>query len=116
MHIDENRTRMIFKYVNGDITTYKIGLSKKNQDGSYTNGYMNCRFPKDAVLEDKTQIKLIDAWVDFYVKDKITHPYLFINKYEIVESSKKQELPKNTKTEYDDAGSDIEIKDDDLPF
>ena len=119
MHIDENRARMIFRYDNNGVASYKIGLSKKDKDGNYINGYMNCRFPKDAVIENKTKMRLIDAWVDFYVKDKITYPYVFINKYEIVEESGKeglQELPKNTKTEYDDLDSGVQLEDSDLPF
>lgn len=120
MHIEEERTRMVFKYTKGDNVFYKVGLSKKDKDGNYINGYMNCKFPKDANIEDKTQIRLIDAWVDFYVKDKITYPYIFINKYEVVESGKwiyeKQDLPKNTKTEYDDLDSGVQLEDSDLPF
>lgn len=114
MHIEEDRTRVIFKYTNGDITTYKIGLSKKDKDGNYINGYMNCSFPKGTNLESKTKIKILEGWIDFYVKDKITNPYIFINKYEIVEGNKKEEIPQNTKTEYKE--NDIQIEDGDLPF
>ena len=118
MHIEEDRVRMIFKQQNGDNVFYSIGLGKKDKDGSYINGYMNCRFPKDAVIENKTKIKILDGWVDFYIKDKITNPYIFINKYEIIEDGKivyeKEDIPQNIKTEYEE--NDIELSDSDLPF
>lgn len=118
MHIDEDRTRMIFKYTKDDNAYYKIGLSRKDKDGNYINGYMNCKFPKDANIEDKTKIKIHDAWIDFYIKDKITYTYLFINKYEIVDDAKSEvkDIPTNAKTEYDDLDSGIQLEDDDLPF
>ncbi len=115
MHIEEERPKMIFKYNNNGTLVYKIGLSKKGKDGNYINGYMSCRFPKDAVIEDKTKIKIHEGWIDFYVKDKITYPYIFINKYEIVEDVKK-EIPQNIKTDYDNLGSDVQVNDNDLPF
>lgn len=120
MHIEEDRTRIIFKTQNGDNTFYSVGLSKKDKDGNYINGYMSCKFPKDAVIENKTKIKILDGWVDFYVKDKITNPYIFINKYEIIEDGKivyeKQDIPQNVKTDYDDLRSDVQLEDSDLPF
>lgn len=115
MNIESDKEKTIFRHeVNGK-TSYSIGLSHKKQDGTWENGYMICRFPKEADIKDKTKIKIVSAWVDFYVKDKITHPYIFINKYEIVQESK-QDVPQNVKSEYDDMKSDIQLEDSDLPF
>lgn len=116
MHISEDKPKMIFKYIKDDKEYYSIGLSTKGKDGNYQNGYMNCRFRKDVKLENKTRIKLIDAWVDFYIKDKITYPYIFINKFETIEDEQIKDIPQNTKTEYDDLKSDVELEDSDLPF
>lgn len=118
MNIESEKERIIYKHVKDGKTFYSIGLYKKNKDGTYTNGYMSCRFPKDAELTDKVRIKIHEAWLDFYVKDKITNPYIFINKYEIVEKNQDGELldevPTNYSTDYDDNG--IELNDSDLPF
>lgn len=118
MHISDDKPKMIFKTTKGDKEFYSIGLSTKGKDGSYQNGYMNCRFRKDVKLENQTRIRLQDAWIDFYVKDKITYPYIFINKFETIEDGQvaypKQDIPQNAKTEYVENG--ILIKDDDLPF
>lgn len=112
MNIECEKEKMIFKKVTDKGIFYSIGLSKKDKDGKYTNGYMTCRFQKDTAIEDRTKIKIHEAWLDFYVKDKITYPYIFINKFEIVQ----EEIPQNVKSEYDNIKSDIQLTDADLPF
>lgn len=115
MNIECEKEKTIYRNeVNGK-TLYSIRLSHKKQDGNWENGYMTCRFPKDTDLKDKTKIKLIQSWLDFGIKDKKTYPYIFINKYEIV-SEAKEEIPQNTKSEYDNIKSDIQLTDEDLPF
>ena len=114
MHISEEKSKMIFKTTKDDKDYYSIGLSTKDKDGKYINGYMSCRFRKDVKLDNQTRIKIQDAWIDFYIKDKITYPYIFINKFEVEEA--KQDIPQNIKTEYDDLGSGVKLDDDDLPF
>lgn len=118
MNIECDREKIIYKHTKEDKVFYSIGLYKKQQDGTYLNGYMSCRFPKDAELTDKTRIKIHEGWLDFYIKDNKTYPYIFINKYEIVEKNQDGELldevPANVKTDYDD--SSIQLNDNDLPF
>ena len=116
MHISEDKPKMIFKYAKDDKEYYSIGLSTKDKDGNYQKGYMNCKFRKDVKLDNKTKIRLLDAWVDFYIKDKITHPYIFINKFETIKDEQIKDIPQNVKTDYDDLGSGIELEDKDLPF
>ena len=115
MNIDTDKEKMIFRTDKDGKTFYQIGLSRKNQDGTYTNGYIGCKFPKTTTLENKTKIKIHEAWLDFYLKEKITVPYIFISKYEIVQDNKQetiQDIP-NVKTDYQDT---IVIQDEDLPF
>ncbi len=118
MNIESDREKTIYRHVKEDKVFYSIGLSKKQQDNTYLNGYISCRFPKGADFSDKTRIKIHQAWLDFYIKDNKTYPYIFINKYEVVEVNQDGELlkevPQNTKTDYDD--SNIEIEDNELPF
>lgn len=119
MNIEDSRAKIIYRNeVNGKVL-YSIGISHKKQDGSWENGYMSCRFPKDADIPNKTKIMIVSAWLDFYNKDKVTHPYIFINKYEIVEEKEegKQDniqVPQNVKTDYQE--EDIQLTDADLPF
>ena len=108
MNIECEKEKMIFRNEKDGKAYYSIGLSKKNQDGKYTSGYITCRFPKDANIENKTKIKILNAWLDFWVDDKkITHPYIFINKYEILSD----DIP-NVKSNYSDDG--IQLTDEEI--
>ena len=108
MNIECEKEKMIFRNEKDGKVFYSIGLSKKNQDGKYTSGYIACRFPKNANIENKTKIKILNAWLDFWVDDKkITHPYIFINKYEILSD----DIP-NVKSNYSDDG--IQLTDEEI--
>ena len=108
MNIECEKEKMIFRNEKDGKVFYSIGLSKKNQDGKYTSGYMPCRFPKNANIENKTKIKILNAWLDFWVDDKkITHPYIFINKYEMILDG----IP-NMKSERSDEG--IQLTDEEI--
>lgn len=120
MNIISDKKEMIFKNIVGDREYYSIGLSKKKLDGSYEKGYINCQFPKNTKLDNRTLIKIKNAWLDFYIsKDKKTMPYVFINEYDIIESESKKEIkPKEEKQTdpYEEMGKQIELTDSDLPF
>lgn len=121
MNIVNEYAVMIFKKEYEGRVFYSLGLSKKNQDGSYTNGYITCRFKKDVELENQTKIYIKKAWLDFYLKDKVTVPYIFISEFETLKDAMQQgkeevmeEIPQNYKTQYDE--KEIIIDDSDLPF
>ena len=120
MNIENTKDCTIYRNDYNGNPLYSIGLSHKKQDGTWENGYMNCKFPKGTDLLNKTRIKIHSAWIDFYLKDKTTHPYIFINKYEVVQINQDEELladiPQSTKTDYQTENSDIQITDADLPF
>lgn len=108
MNIECEKEKMIFRNEKDGKVFYSIGLSKKNQDGTYTSGYMPCRFPKEANIPNKTKIKILNAWLDFWVDDKkITHPYIFISKYEILSD----DIP-NVKSNYSDDG--VQLSDEEI--
>ena len=117
MEIISNKEEMIFKNEYNGKVFYSIGISKKNQDGSYENGYINVRFKKDVELENQTKIKIKKAWIDFYCKDRKTFPYIFVSEFEKVEEKKDvfKEFGESIKTE-SEIGEQIEITDDDLPW
>lgn len=84
MNITNNYPVMIFKREYQGNTFYSLGLSKKDANNNYTNGYMPCQFKRGVELEDKTKIYIKSAWLSFYLKDKETKPYIFINEFETV--------------------------------
>lgn len=99
---------------------YSIGLSKKNKQGGYENGYIQARFKKDIVLNNQTRIKVKEAWLSFNKNENKTFPFIFVNDFEVLAESK----PKDDSNVYEDFGNSIktevqeqiEIQDSDLPF
>lgn len=113
MNIIEDKEKVIYKNeINGKVS-YAIGLSKKKEDGTYEVGYLPCRFQKNINLENKTKIKIKQSWLDFFKIEKKTYIYAFINDFEKVENKEK-----TTQQSVDnwDAGKNVEIDDDMLPF
>ena len=116
MKIVSDKYEMIFRKDYNGKPTYSVGLSKKKQDGTYENGYLKVSFKNGIELQDKTKIKIKDAWLNFNVVEKKTYPFIFIKEFEIEE--KKEENPfedfgNSIKTEADNS---IEINSEDLPF
>ena len=91
MNINNNYPVMIFASEFNGKRYYKVGLSKKDVNGEYINGYKDVKFKNDVFMHHKTKINIKNAWLDFYVKDKKTIDYIFISEFEIVED-KKEEL------------------------
>lgn len=81
MNIKENEEVMIFK--NQD--RYAIGMSKKDRNNQWYNGYFRCRFRKGVEVENKTKIKIKKAFISFYLNEKMTIPYIMIVDFEKVE-------------------------------
>ena len=113
MNIEYKYHIMVFKNEYEGKPIYKLGISKKNQDGSYTNGYILTQFKKNVELENKTNIYIKNAWLTFYLtKEKKTVPYIFINEFETVE----QTIEKN-KNPYEEFGKQLDEETDfELPF
>ena len=101
MHIKENEEVIIFK---NDKDYYSIGLSRKDRNNQVFYGYFPCQFKKDVKVENKTRIKIKNAFMSFYLKDDKTMPYLMILDFEI--APKKENYAKLK-------GEEI---DEDLPF
>lgn len=115
MNIIEEKEKTIYKSTINDKVSYAIGLSKKKEDGTFELGYLPCRFKKDVELENKTKIKIKNAWIDFYKADKKTFIYVFINEFEIVDQKQtQQEIQEENSIDKWSSAKDIEP--DDLPF
>lgn len=122
MQIVSDRNEMIFRKDYNGRPVYTIGLSRKDKDGNYVNGYMICNFKDGIELENRTRIKIKDAWLSFYIKDKATVPTIFINDFEKVSepNPEHKEVQEMVNDEHYKTKSDtfeqVEITDDDLPF
>jgi hypothetical protein len=97
---------------NGKFTVYSLGVSSKDTEGKYINGYVQCLFKKGTVLANKAKIKINRS---FFVVNKgtdgKTYPKLMITDFDILESGE---------TAMDEADNYIKIADgafdDDTPF
>jgi len=119
MKIVNDRNVKVFANDYNGKRLYSIGLSKKDTNGEYVNGYMSCRFKKDVELNNKATIAIKDAWLDFYLSNKRTIPYIFINDFELIDKGEeKQDIQQNEveKDPYEKMGDIVELTDDDLPF
>lgn len=126
MEIVSQKNEMIFRKDYNGKPSYSIGLSRKQPDGTYLNGYMKVSFRKDVELKNKTKIRINQAWLDFYKDDGKTMPYIFINDYTLTQEgeSEVEKVEVDTPNPFEDFGNSIktevqetfEIKDSDLPF
>lgn len=130
MNIENQYPVSIFRFESGENIYYKMGLSNKDKDGNYINGYIPVQFRRGIELENKTKIYLKKAWLTFYLKkenidgvDKnITVPYIFVSEFEKVEEviagSKEKDIVKEESGSdpFKDLGNEIAFTDDDLPF
>lgn len=113
MKIISDKVEMIFRKDFNGKPYYSIGLSRTNKNGEYINGYCPIYFRNGVELENKTKIKIKDAWLDFYLKDGETKLNIFCNEFEKI-----GEVKKESEKSVDGWTSpkDIEIEPDELPF
>lgn len=86
--VEGKKCNVFVNVVNGNVF-YVIGLSKKDMNGNYINGTINCKFKKGTEPTEKCKIVIKNAWLDFYIKEverngkkaKETIPFIFINEY-----------------------------------
>lgn len=121
MNITNDREVMIFKNDDGK---YIVGISKKNGD-KYENAYFPIQFNKGVELQDRTLIKINNAWLSFYnwtYQDKKgTKFFIKCNDFETVETKEKTDAEivsevVNKDDVYADFGKSIEISEEELPF
>lgn len=126
MNISDDKQFTIYeKEING-VKYYRLQMSKKMQDGSYHNGYIDVKFAKCEPPKNRDRIYLKKAWISFYLsKDKHTIPYVVCTEYEtteqVIRDSKKDIVKQEVKEDNpDDLFKEFgeEHKDDEfeLPF
>lgn len=85
MGLNLEKPYMVFCKEINDYKFYRIGLSKKDKEGKYINGYVDVRFKGGADIPNKTQIYIKDWFLSFNLdKDGKTILYLQIMDYELV--------------------------------
>lgn len=107
MNIQDDKQYTIYeKEINGT-KFYRLQMSKKMQDGSYQNGYIDVKFAKCEPPKNRDRIYLKRAWLSFYLsKDKHTIPYVVCMEYEtaeqVIRDSKKDIVKQEVKNDSGD--------------
>lgn len=90
---DEKGTR-IWRDDKGQFPRYSYSFSKKNDDGTFSNCYMDCRFKKGIELENGTDIIIDSAFFSFNVgKDGKKYPYLMITEFHMLDGKDFIDVP-----------------------
>ena len=119
MFVLDNYSKMVFRKDNEFGTFYQIGLSKKDRNGNYINGYMNVRFKKGVSVPNMTKIVIKNAFIDFYLdKNNRTVPYIMVLEFETVEEEKKEVKKEESSDPFAAFGETVTTNDieNDLPF
>ena len=125
MNIQDDKQYTIYeKEING-VKYYRLQMSKKMQDGSYQNGYIDVKFAKCEPPKNRDRIYLKRAWISFYLsKDKHTIPYVVCMEYEtaeqVIRDSKKDIVKQEVKNDSGDLFKEFGEENNDeiyvLPF
>lgn len=94
VYVNERQTQ------NGTFKTYSIGVSSKDKDGNWVNGFLPCNFRKGTEIANKSKISISNSFptVRKYT-DKTgterTEIGIFVLDYEVVEGGQPQPAPSN---------------------
>ena len=76
---------MIFRNAFDSGISYSLTISHKNINGEFENAFINVKFKKNVDVENKQQIIIKDAWLEYYQnKDGKNVYYIFINDFDKV--------------------------------
>lgn len=75
-------TRIFAKEIDGK-TFYSTSISNRNLDGTYEKMYITVQFPKDTVIDNQTDVTILESFMSFYKnKDGIAKPKIVVMKFE----------------------------------
>ena len=67
----------IYRKEFGDKVIYSTRVIKKDKEGKYKGAFIPVNFKKDISVEDRSKIKIMNGWLDFY-NDKENKPVFII--------------------------------------
>ena len=113
VYVNERQTQ------NGTFKTYSIGVSSKDKDGNWVNGFLPCNFRKGTEIANKSKISISNSFptVRKYT-DKTgterTEIGIFVLDYEVVEGGQPQ--PTVASNDNDWLNIPDNLDDSSLPF
>ena len=106
MNLEINKPVTIFRKEFDDRTVYSMGISKKDINGNYVNGYIQVKLPKGVTLDNKTRIYIKEAWLSFSLVEGRTKLYIFVNDFETVQETIEKAKDNDPFTEYEEEHGD----------
>lgn len=78
----------IYRKEFGDKVIYSTRVIKKDKEGNYKGAFIPVNFKKDISVEDRSKIKILNGWLDFY-NDKENKPVftIFIKQFSTEEGN-----------------------------
>ena len=113
VYVNERQTQ------NGTFKTYSIGVSSKDKDGNWVNGFLPCNFRKGTEIANKSKISISNSFptVRKYT-DKTgterTEIGIFVLDYEVVEGGQPQSAPASNNNDWLNIPDNLD--DSSLPF
>lgn len=113
VYVNERQTQ------NGTFKTYSIGVSSKDKDGNWVNGFLPCNFRKGTEIANKSKITISNSFptVRKYT-DKTgterTEIGIFILDYEVVEGGQPQPTAASNNNDWLNIPDNLD--DSSLPF
>lgn len=100
---------------NGTVfTTYTLGISSKDKDGNWVNGFMDCQFKKGVELNNKAKIEINNSFFTVSEYNGKKYNKLFIMDFTITDQG---EVPAKAPTVDDDfLGIPDGLDDSEMPF
>ena len=77
----------------GKFTTYTLGISSKDKDGNWVNGYLDCQFKKGVELNNKAKIEIGNSFYTVSEYNGKKYVKLFIMDFTIVEQGEVTSAP-----------------------
>lgn len=97
----------------GKFTTYCVGVASKDKDGNWVNGFIDCQFKKDVVVNNKAKIEINNAFYNVSEYNGKKYTKLFITDFTIVEQGEVQNAGQTSGEDFMSIPDNI---DEELPF
>ena len=70
---------------NGKFMSYSVGVSSKNQNGEWVNGYISCRFKKGVSVPNKAKIKINKGFFVASKSGEKSYTHLMVTDFKVIE-------------------------------
>lgn len=74
-------------------TQYSLGVSSKDKDGNWVNGFLECQFKKGVEVANKAKIKINNAFYTVSEYNGKKQYKIFVMDFEVVEPGEGQPAP-----------------------